>query len=265
MAQLTQSRLKELLSYDKDTGKFIWVKRSSAWATNIVIGAEAGSLHSTGYRIIWIDGVAHRACRLVFLYVDNRQVDKTIVFLNGDRADNRYNNLDVLYDFSSFVLNQKSLLQVLEYIPETGDFIRLTSFGVSAIRGSKAGGLTKANYSIIALGKNRYYAHRLAFLYMLGEMPPEDVDHIDGNPLDNSWKNLRLASKSDNLCNQKLRIDNNSGVKNVIYLKDCEKYTVTVTKFGKRNYIGRFDTLEEATLAATEARNTIHEEFARHS
>lgn len=263
MKQLTQDRVKELLEYNKDTGEFVWIKRSSSKASLVKIGAIAGSINTQGYRIIWIDGKGYRASYLALLYVDNIHSTKTVVFLNGDRGDTRYSNLDTVYNFSNFELTQDNLLNVIEYIPETGEFIRLVTMGAVALRGSSAGALTKAGYSIIALGKNRYYAHRLAYFYMLGVMPTDDIDHLDGNPSNNSWINLRDATKSENMANQKLRIDNISGVKGVIYRKEYDNYGVTITKAGKRIWLGSYPTLEEASEIAIKGREQLHKEFAR--
>lgn len=264
MKQLTQDRVRELLDYNKATGEFIWIKRSSPRATNVTIGAIAGSINTQGYRIIWIDSKGYRAAYLAFLYEENRHCSNDIVFLNKDRGDTSYSNLDTVFDFSRFELTQESLLDIIDYIPTTGEFIRLVTMGVTALRGSNAGAATKAGYSIIALGKNRYYAHRLAFLYMLGVMPENDVDHIDGNPRNNIWENLRNVTKSQNMYNQKLRIDNISGAKGVIYRKEYDNYGVTITREGKRIWLGSYPTLEEAAEVAISGRNALHEEFARH-
>jgi hypothetical protein len=64
--------------------------------------------------------------------------------------------------------------------------------------------------------------------------------------------------------NSKLRSNNTLGVKGVIYLQKYNKYTVTIVKEGKRMYMGRYDTIEEATEAATSGREMLHKEFARH-
>lgn len=59
-------------------------------------------------------------------------------------------------------------------------------------------------------------AHRAAFL-ALGLEPPEQVDHIDGNPSNNAWHNLRPCTASQNQWNAKTRCDNRVGVKGLAF------------------------------------------------
>ena len=55
---------------------------------------------------------------------------------------------------------------------------------------------------MIRIRGKAYYSHRLAFLYMTGEWPLEEVDHIDRNPYNDAWVNLRKATSSLNKWNQ---------------------------------------------------------------
>lgn len=86
---ITQPRLKELLSYDPDTGVFTWaVNRFRAR-----VGMVAGSLHGEGYRKIKLDGIDYLEHRLAWLYVTGAFPQEDTDHINGNRADNRIVNL----------------------------------------------------------------------------------------------------------------------------------------------------------------------------
>lgn len=86
---ITQARLKELLSYDPETGVFINIGRRSP---NVAPGKPAGSIDNKGYRTIMVDRQRVLAHRLVFVYL-GEDVPKFVDHVNGDRADNRRANL----------------------------------------------------------------------------------------------------------------------------------------------------------------------------
>lgn len=90
-----------------------------------------------------------------------------------------------------------------------------------------------------------------------------EVDHINGDGLDNRRRNLRLASRSENARNRGATAANTSGFKGVDYFKPTEKYRAYITVHGKRSYLGYFDTAEEAHAAYAEAARALHGEFAR--
>ena len=90
MADLTASRLREVLSYDPDTGVFTWrmTRRGRA-----VAGKKAGSKNGRGYIIVRVDRLLHRANRLAWLYMTGSWPPGDIDHINGDRADDRWGNL----------------------------------------------------------------------------------------------------------------------------------------------------------------------------
>lgn len=86
------------------------------------------------------------------------------------------------------------------------------------------------------------------------------IDHINGNGLDNRKCNLRFATPRQNMANRRSRKTQQSGYKGVFAARN--KWSARITCKGVREYIGIFDTPEEAARAYDEAAKIIHGEFA---
>lgn len=87
---LTQSRLRELLRYEPETGNFVRLVTTSS---NAKAGMIAGSAKKDGYIKIRIDGKIHSAHRLAWLYMTGDWPEHHIDHVNGDSYDNRWKNL----------------------------------------------------------------------------------------------------------------------------------------------------------------------------
>lgn len=79
------------------------------------------------------------------------------------------------------------------------------------------------------------------------------IDHINQNTLDNRKENLRIVSNSDNLKNARLRIDNKSGCKGVIFDKSRNKWSAKIKCNYKTIHLGRFNNYDDAVKARKEA------------
>jgi len=125
-------------------------------------------------------------------------------------------------------LTQEYLKSILHYNQETGDFTWLIKPSVAVKKGSIAGALALNHigkkYRRIKINYKSYRAHRLAFFYMTGEWPKDQVDHEDGNGMHNWWNNLRLATQEKNQRNRKLQENNKSGVCGVFFDKETNKW-----------------------------------------
>ena len=147
------------------------------------------------------------------------------------------------------ILTQTRLKELLHYNPETGLFTRLIATCNRVKVGDIAGCLRKDGYQLISVGDVRYLAHRLAFLYMTGEFPKDDMDHIDHIRDNNKWVNLRPVTRQENGKNQSVAKNNTSGCTGVCWDKERSKWLPQITVSGKPTYLGRFDNKADAVAA----------------
>jgi hypothetical protein len=74
-------------------------------------------------------------------------------------------------------------------------------------------------YLYIGIFGRAFLAHRIIFLWMTGDWPSEEIDHVNRDRIDNRWLNLRAASRLQNSKNQPMRVNNKSGHTGVHWLK----------------------------------------------
>lgn len=92
---------------------------------------------------------------------------------------------------------------------------------------------------------------------------PDDVDHINGDSLDNRRANLRSATRSQNLCNQRLSSRNRSGFRGVCWDRRAGRWKVEIQVRKKRISGGSFIDLHDAARRWNELAKIHHGEFAR--
>lgn len=93
----------------------------------------------------------------------------------------------------------KDLIKLLVYEPNTGYFLaKETNHNHTRVKGQRVGSLNLQGYRMIKLHGRSYSEQRLAWFYMTTTWPSLDVDHVDRNRENNAWKNLRLATNSEN-------------------------------------------------------------------
>lgn len=108
-------------------------------------------------------------------------------------------------------------------------------------------------YIYINLLGTIYAAHRLAFLYIEGTFPPNQVDHINQNKTDNEFTNLRKSTARENRKNMKKSIKNSSGVVGVSFHQKANKWQARISDNGKPVHLGLFLTKKAATVARMQA------------
>lgn len=161
-------------------------------------------------------------------------------------------------------ISQERLRDMLDYNPSTGVFVWKRQCGPSKkgdIAGNESAG-RKAYWQIGIYG-GRYFAHRLAWLYMTGEMPKGMIDHKDNDGLNNQWDNLREASRTENLANRPAQRNNTSGQKGVRQINN--RFYARIKVLDREIALGAFATAEEANCAYALAAKQHFGEFARAS
>ena len=143
-------------------------------------------------------------------------------------------------------LTAKRLREVLNYNSETGVFT--AKIHAARRRRGEIAGCRKRPSWWISVDGTRYQAHRLAWLYVYGKWPLNEIDHINGNKVDNRINNLRDVTKSINLHNKKAANSQNKlGLRGVSPYE--KNYLATVNVNNKRIYSKSFKTPEEAHAA----------------
>lgn len=157
------------------------------------------------------------------------------------------------YDF-----DQKTLKELMDYDPHTGDFTWRVRRGGYVVPGAIAGNKHHSGYIHIQVFGKCYNAHRLAWLYVYGEWPDDEIDHVNGNPSDNRILNLRSVSHHENAQNRKLASHNTSGRTGVAWRKDTNKWRAYISINGQRVQLGSFTNIEDAHNAYLNAKQVFH-------
>lgn len=160
-------------------------------------------------------------------------------------------------------ITQEFLRKRFDYNPITGEIIYRYRTGPLAKEGQVAGTVTKNGYLSIQVLKKRIYVHRLIWIYMTGDIPNEDVDHIDGVRTNNQWSNLRLASRQQNMFNKPGK--SSSGIKGVYFVPKTSRWVAELRIDRKRVYQEYFATLDAAAQGIRINRIRLHGEFANHT
>lgn len=134
------------------------------------------------------------------------------------------------------------LRERIQYNPETGNWIWLRS-NRGGWNGRPAGSLDAKGYWIIKIDGQSYKASRLAYLYMTGEWPPNEMDHKDRQPWNDAWTNLQPATRTENNLNRDYT--GASGHKGVYKHASNNRYCAQYDNI----YIGSYKTIEEAAAA----------------
>lgn len=127
--------------------------------------------------------------------------------------------------------------------------------------GTIAGTIDNSGHRSVLVNYRSYLAHRIIWKLMTGEEPPPTIDHGNRNPGDNRWTNLRPATCGEQVWNSRLRKDNRSGRRGVSPHEG--KWQAQINIRGTFHYLGRFETVEEASAAFEAAAREVHGIFYR--
>ena len=151
-------------------------------------------------------------------------------------------------------LSQQELKEICHYNPDTGVFTRKKMLSGRAPLGKPMDRKRADGYLRTNIHRKEYTLHRLAFLYMTGELPTNQVDHINHDKQDNRWSNLRPVTHKENHQNMPLSATTN-GVFGVNWIKQYKKWRAGIRVNGEMHHLGMFQTLADAISARKEAEN----------
>ncbi len=166
-------------------------------------------------------------------------------------------------------LTAERLRELLDYDPETGVFTRRTEWragkngcvlrgAIGSVAGCREG---RHGYVLLRLDGALHKAHRLAWLYMIGEWPKLEIDHVDGDSGNNAWSNLREVDRKTNM--QNIRRKHKDGLTSrylgVSWSKKMNCFVAQLCIDGRQTNLGRFDREEDAHEVYIEAKRRHHD------
>jgi hypothetical protein len=162
---------------------------------------------------------------------------------------------------------QAELQALFDYDPEAGmlrwktdRFTGRYQHRKAASKGDIAGTPSFRGDRQLWVGGKRLLGHRVIWKLMTGEEPNE-VDHIDGDPLNNRWNNLRNVTRQENQQNIK-RAPKNSGTGILgVSLTKGGRFKTSIRDGARSRHIGVFDNAAEAQAAYFAAKTALHKGF----
>lgn len=155
-------------------------------------------------------------------------------------------------------LTAQRLRELLQYDASTGHFIKRGGLREGKIVGCKK----REGYIVISVQGKIYYAHRLAWLYVCGEWPELEIDHINGDRGDNRIHNLRHVTRRENAQNLKtLAKSNKASILPGAHLHrpgSKNPWSSSITIDGVSLYLGLFPTEQAAHEAYIRAKREYH-------
>ena len=145
------------------------------------------------------------------------------------------------------MITQKRLKELFVYDKMTGIFTRKTTVG-GQVAGTEIRAIDEKGYVRVKIDRVEHRVHRLAWLYVYGSLPTDQIDHINQDKKDNRIANLREADNTLNQRNKTLYKCNKTGYSGVSWHKRDKKYYVVIAS----KHYGSFDSLEFAGLVASE-------------
>ena len=152
--------------------------------------------------------------------------------------------------------------ELFSFDEENGVLLWAKKTAKKVIVGTPAGQRRLDGYVVVGVDGRRYLAHRIIFALTNGYYPDE-IDHVDGNPGNNTPSNLREVTRSQNNMNKRVQCNNTSGARGVYLHKKSGKWHARIKVSGKFISLKYHSTVEAASAAYAEAALKFHGKFAR--
>ena len=160
------------------------------------------------------------------------------------------------------MITQELVKSLFDYDSNTGIFTRKVTVANNAKAGQILNTMGTDGYLRTSINRKPFKVHRLAWLYIYGELPTYTIDHINRIRDDNRIENLREVTSFQNAWNMKIKLGS-SGVKGVTWDKAHKKWLAQLRAKNKKIYIGRFKSLEDAEQAYKNYLQLHHGEYTR--
>lgn len=149
-----------------------------------------------------------------------------------------------------------------DYDPKTGDFFKIRRTKKYGEVKTLCKNISKSGYYRTSYKGKTYFVHRLIWIYKTGNHPELNILHCNGDKLDNRWRNLFEGDNTQRWIeyNQKIRIDNKSGYRNVLFDSTRQKWYVLFVINGEKHFWGYYKDLEEAASVSIKERERLYKE-----
>ena len=161
-------------------------------------------------------------------------------------------------------MNIEKMREYIKYDPDSGLMTWQKVLSNRGVVGSECGSnLDDKGYKRVCFMGKQYRAHRVAWALYYGKEPTDQIDHINGNRVDNRICNLRLATNTENSRNAGLSKNNTSGFTGVTWHKRCNKWVAQITVNRKNHNLGLYADKNEAIKVRKEAEKRHFGQFIR--
>ena len=235
---MKQSVLRKWIKYYPDTGEIFWNKDS----LYVKKGNKIKRHYSDNSVYIKIFGGMYNVLHLLTLYMEGYMPYKCRL-IDGDRENLKYEN--ILPDPKDRMLTYDYVRKAYSYDPEEGVLrrkVHLNKFPA----GSMVGGESRSGHLRTQIFGKPYLVHRLIWFYMEGYFPEHCIDHIDRNPKNNKWKNLREVTHQCNMKNRAPTPLSKTGVPGVVFIKKTGEYLAILKSKGHKSFSGKFNNFTDA-------------------
>lgn len=257
------------LNYDPESGEFTWKTHK----TEQKIGKNAISAMTNGYPTISMKYLCTEtnktitrtllAQKLAWLLSYRKHPNRRarVSQIDGDRTNLRISNLTALTfeekqpPSYGKILTKERADEVFTYDRVAGKIYWKIQLNPRGPVGNIAGTVREDNYQIIKVDGTSYLTHRVIWLLETGSFPEDGlcVDHINGDPSDNRFENLRAVTYMENSHNRDI-MNKRAGKSKLGVSKIGNKFEAEISVNYTSIRLGLFDTHEAASKAYWEAK-----------